>query len=276
MEENIMQKITRQKDILMAVIGKLRSEKEGFCRVRHKQGWLDFLRDGDSVFTPQELHRVLREVVESDQMKPRGEKLFFLRQHFNFTAKADGIPYRTEEALERFVVVSNKSNFYNQVPIGGGKESIDIGIKENDSKFIFIELKPWESDNSPLYAMIESLKNLIEYRTILDQGIKDIPRFDQIDLIILAPKEYYQGYQLLDDSGKPVQGNLLHVGRLLKAFSSEFGVGISFRYLELDKQSFFDRCRSVYKARGLKGQKIVCLESIDSIQTLAFERWKIW
>lgn len=75
----------------------------------------------------------------------------------------DKIPYRTEEALERLIVVSNGDNFYNQIPIGGGKESIDIGVKESESEFTFIELKPWGNQNSPLYALVESLKNLLEY-----------------------------------------------------------------------------------------------------------------
>ena len=37
-------------------------------------------------------------------------------------------------------------------PIGGGKESIDIGIKASDSKYVFVELKPWKTNNSPIYV----------------------------------------------------------------------------------------------------------------------------
>ncbi len=61
---------------------------------------------------------------------------------------------------------------------------------------------------------------------------------------------------------------------MLKEFSGEFNAGITLKYLELDKESFVEKCRAVYKARGLQGQKIVCLESADSIQALAFEQWK--
>ncbi len=149
------------KDILREVISRLHSHKNGYCRITHKQGWLGYLQDGDLVFTLQELHQTLRKVIDSDQMRPKGNKLFCLRRKYNFTIKADKAPYRTEEALERFIAVSNADNFYNQIPIGGGKESIDIGIKENDSKFTFVELKPWSSTNPPFYAVIESLKNLM-------------------------------------------------------------------------------------------------------------------
>ena len=147
------------KGILKEVISHLQSNKAKYCRITHKRGWLEYLKDGDLVFTAQELHQTLRKVIDSDQMRPKGNKLFCLRRKYNFTIKADKAPYRTEEALERFIVVSNAENFYNQIPIGGGKESIDIGIKENDSKFTFVELKPWSSANPPLYALVENLKN---------------------------------------------------------------------------------------------------------------------
>lgn len=189
------------KDILKEVISNLQSDKAKYSRITHKRGWLEYLQDGDLVFTVQELHQILRKVIDSERMRPRGAKLFCLHRKYNFTIKADKAPYRPEEALERFIIVSNAGNFYNQIPIGGRKESIDIGIKENDSKFTFVELKPWSSKNSPLYALVESLKNVIEYRIIHEKRIKDIPQFKELDLMILAPEAYYQDYNLIDDNG---------------------------------------------------------------------------
>ena len=100
-----------------------------------------------------------------------------------FTIKKDKKPYRAEEALERFIIISNADNIYNQIPVGGGKESIDIGIKESDSKFKFVELKSWRSNNSPIYAIVESLKNLIEYRIIIEREIKPIQKLIKLCLI---------------------------------------------------------------------------------------------
>jgi hypothetical protein len=173
------------KEILNKVMNSLVSDNNSYCRVRHKRGWLEYLASGDLGFNEEELHCVFRQVIDSD--RPGGEKLFHLRKSLNFTIMPDKRPYRTEEALERFIVVSNTGDFYNQIPIGGGKESIDIGIVDSDSKFTFVELKPWESQNSPMYALVESLKNLIEYRTILEKRLADIPYFREIDLIVLAP-----------------------------------------------------------------------------------------
>ena len=147
------------------IIENLNTIKNDFCRVRHKRGWLGYLKDGDTVFTPQELKDTIEKVINNNP--PKGDKLFdlSLSKHHSFTMLSEEKPERPEEALERFVVISNGVNFYNQIPVGGGKESIDIGIEENKSKFIFIELKPWVSGNSPMYAIIESLKNLVEYQT---------------------------------------------------------------------------------------------------------------
>ena len=174
--------VQRSETILKQSISNLNSPKNGYCRITHKRGWLDFLKDGDLVFTPKELHQKLWDVIDNDGNRPRGERLFWLRKTLSFTMMPDKRPYRTEEALERFIVVSNGDGFFNQIPIGGGKESIDIGIRESESKFVFVELKPWESQNSPLYAIIESLKNLVEYRVILDRNLAAVPRFRKWNL----------------------------------------------------------------------------------------------
>ena len=163
------------KNILKEVIEHLHTRRTEYCRLKHKRGWLEYLDDGDLVFSPIELHETLRQIIDKKGKRPGGDKLFSLHRKTSFTVKEDKAPYRPEEALERFIIVSNSDNFYNQIPIGGRKESIDIGIKEDDSRFIFVELKPWRSSNSPLYAVVESLKNLIEYRIIHERKIKNIP-----------------------------------------------------------------------------------------------------
>ena len=263
------------KGILKEVISHLQSNKAKYCRITHKRGWLEYLKDGDLVFTAQELHQTLRKVIDSDQMRPKGNKLFCLRRKYNFTIKADKAPYRTEEALERFIAISNAENFYNQIPIGGGKESIDIGIKENDSKFTFIELKPWSSTNSPLYALVESLKNFIEYRIILKRKIKNIPRFKELNLIILAPKDYYQDYNLIDDNGLYRKDMIRVLEKTLKGIGSEFQTNITFMVLEIKKDDFFDACKKIYDDKKVKGQDSIALSKTDAIPILIMNNWKL-
>lgn len=263
------------KGILKEVISHLQSNKAKYCRITHKRGWLEYLKDGDLVFTAQELHQTLRKIIDSDHMRPKGNKLFCLRRKYNFTMKADKSPYRTEEALERFIAISNEGNFYNQIPIGGGKESIDIGIKENDSKFIFVELKPWSSANSPLYALVESLKNLIEYRIIHERKIKDIRQFKELDLIILAPKKYYQTYNLIDNKGLYREDIIRTLEKTLKELSSEFQTNVSFMVLELEKSSFLNICRKMYDDKKVKGQDSIHLSKTDAIPILIMNNWKL-
>ena len=257
------------KEILNKVISSLNTRKNGYCQITHKRGWLDYLRDGDLVFSPQQLHGVLRRVIDSDKGKPRGAKLFHLRRSLSFTMMSDQKPYRTEEALERFIIASNTGDFYNQIPIGGGKESIDLGIKEDESTFTFVELKPWESHNSPLYALLESLKNLLEYRIILEREIKEIPRFQDIKLVVLAPDQYYQRYDLTSLQ------NIAVMERTVGELSLEFQAGISFMALEIEKSSFLDSCRRLYEGRGLSGQVTVTISNAESIPGLARKKWQL-
>ena len=100
------------KDILSTVIKRLGTQKTRHCRIKHKRGWLEYLEDGDLVFKPSELHNILRRVVDSEGNRPRGDKLLTLRKRTSFTARKNKAPYRPEEALERFIIVSNsdKSN----------------------------------------------------------------------------------------------------------------------------------------------------------------------
>jgi len=253
----------------------LKTEKNGFCKITHKKGWLEFLEDGDLVFTPQELHAVLRTIISINDNRPRGEKLFHLRRKGGFTLKENKEPYRPEEALERFIVYSNESTFYNQVPIGGGKESIDIGIAENSSKFVFVEMKPWNSNNSPLYAIVESLKNLTEYRIIHQKNIKEIPLFKDIELCILAPTAYYQKYGLVDDSGSLKKNRILHFQSLLNSMGTEFKSKICVMSIDIAYDYFKNMCSDIYDKYKLNGQNIAIINYSDARIELDRKKWKL-
>jgi len=259
------------KNILNEVISKLNSEKDGYCRITHKKGWLGFLEDGDMIFKPHGLRKILKETIKREGMEPRGTKLFFLKKRGNFTVTSNKKPYRTEEALERFITASNPDNFFNQIPIGGGKESIDIGIRENESKFIFVELKPWSSTNSPLYAIVESLKNLIEYRIIHEERIKEIEQYREVDLLVLAPWSYYRSYGLIDIP----EDKISLVKKALNDLSSEFNTNISLMELPLEKKEFFDICRRICDNKKITKQQSIFISSANSIPELERRRWRI-
>ncbi len=274
------------------IISEMNAGKNGYCRIKHQEGWFGYLEDGDTVFTPQNLKKTILRVVNEDP--PRGKKLFNLnwcqkekRLHFTMLtpkklkSEPPVQPYRTEEALERFIVISNGDTFYNQIPIGGGKESIDIGIKESDSRFIFVELKPWKSNDSLLYALIESLKNLVEYRIILKRKIAEIEEYKYIDLMILAPAAYYQKYELLDPNGRRSEDKLSVVRDTLAKIVSEFRefnlVTVSFMVLpDIGKLEFLHKCWEVYKEK-FKGQtkESVRLTRAHAMPLLKRDHWRL-
>ena len=88
------------KNILNEVISKLNSEKDGYCRITHKKGWLGFLEDGDMIFKPHGLRKILKETIKREGMEPRGTKLFFLKKRGNFTVTSKKSPIELKKPLK--------------------------------------------------------------------------------------------------------------------------------------------------------------------------------
>jgi hypothetical protein len=243
----------------------------GYCQVRHKRGWLNYLENGRLYFGINQLLNITYKTVRNNP--PKGEKLFKLERHYQFTVKGDGTAYRPEEALERFIILSNPE-YYNQIPIGGRKESIDLGFENSDSSFVFVELKPWSINNSPVYAIIESLKNLIEYRAILETN-QEIKRYDHIDLFILAPLSYYKNYGLIDLHNNHVNSTTQTLKHFISALSSAVDTSISFMTILIDRSEFDSICIKHCNENAIKGQKIISIENHQPIPILQRENWKI-
>lgn len=260
------------KEILKVVFTRLDSTKIKYCRIRHKRGWMEFLKDGDLAFNPADLHRILREVIDTEDNRPKGKKLLCFHRKTAFTLKADGSPYRPEEALERFVIVSNPVGFYNQLPIGGPKESVDI-VKSENGEMTFVELKPWHSSNSPLYALVESLKNLIEYRIIFERGINGNNDYKDVGLCVLAPDEYYRTYGLLDEDINVMPKRISSLQKALDDISEAFHADLSLKSFHLEKGEFLKKCNQVFEREGLESQSTVSINEDDAISLLMKKRW---
>ncbi len=242
-------------------------------RIDHKRLWMEYLKTGKLPFTPKELHTTIQEITNQPENRPRGEKLLHFHKKNRFTLKEDKTPYRPEEALERFIVVSNKDNFFNQVPVGGGKESIDLVVRHSRDSVEFIELKPWDSGDSPLYALVEGLKNLVEYRVIVERQIKEIDVPWKVNISILAPKQYYQNFFLLDASDSGIEENISRATNLLNELVTEFNTNISIYSLTLRNDSFRQACSHIYDHQGLTGQQIGSVNEKDGINSLNRSNW---
>lgn len=259
--------------IMKEIIRQLDARQSGYCQITHKRGWLNYLKDGHLAFDHANLRHTIEKVINAD--KPRGTKLFCPESHFRFTITADKKPYRPEEALERFIVNTNREHFFNQISIGGRKESIDIGVKEGSDRFIFVELKPWRSTNSPMYAIVEGLKNLTQYRTILGDKNRDIERFNRVDIMVLAPFTYYRQYELVDDEDNLRQSSPAPINRLLGDIGSAFATMITLMALKIDENEFYRTCARIYQTRKLSGQDVLELNSTDTIPSLKREKWHL-
>lgn len=258
--------------VMKNIILELKAKRNGYCQITHKRGWLNYLRDGELAFDHANLRRTIERVVKSN--KPSGRKLFLRKRHFNFTMTADKKPYRPEEALERFIAMTNGTDFFNQVSIGGKKESIDIGIGDKNGTFTLMELKPWKSTNSPMYAIVECLKNLTQYRAILKEGKHRVERFETVNLMVLAPLSYYQQYELVDGSGNIYPRATLTVGRLLEDIGKTFDTTITLMALNIDRNDFDGKCAQIYDARKVHNQDVVVLNETDTIPSLKRDQWK--
>jgi len=261
------------KSVMKQVIDHFSESPLSQWRIDHKKMWLEYLETGKLLFTFNELHTTIQEIVNQPKNRPRGEKLLSLHKKNAFTLKEDKTPYRPEEALERFIVVSNGDNFFNQVPVGGGKESIDIVVRHSNDSVEFIELKPWNNGDSPLYALVEGLKNLIEYRVIAERQIKKINIPWKVDISLLAPKEYYQNFLLLDDSNSIIARNISRTTDLINDLSIEFNTNVSIFSLALTDDSFRQACSRIYDHQGLTGQQIASVNEDDANSTLNRANW---
>lgn len=260
--------------IMKSIVFDLRAMKDGYCQLTHKRAWLNYLAHGQLAFDPTDLRGKIEQIVKRDA--PKGDKLFCLEKHVNFTMTAKKVPYRTEEALERFIVNTNRDDdFFNQISIGGRKESIDIGIRGKGNRFTFVELKPWVSTNSPMYAIVECLKNLTQYREILKDKNRNIDHFKRVDIMVLAPLSYYRKYELVDDEDNLRYGIAETISSLLGTIGSAFETAVSLMALEIDKEIFDRTCVQIYQARRLTGQGEVKLEATDTIPSLKRDRWRL-
>lgn len=173
--------MNNMKEIIRVIQGDSPEKKERW--IDSTNGWqnLTAMPDGYS-----------KEVIDKIEEHTKNKVINFIktmdsfddRTNITLVKKGDKVWfYRKEEALERLICLFNKdcSSQYN---LGQkAKESVDIVISIANKRG-FIELKPWDSKNSPMFGVVELLKNYF-----LCSDNKNIT-----ELIFLAPKEYFEKY----------------------------------------------------------------------------------
>ena len=170
-----------------------------------------------------------------------------------------GKPYRKEEFIERLLTLAN-INLYNQFNIASNKESIDL--IQSDSIMVeaatslnIIELKEWNSNDTPIYGIIELLKNYL----ILETDIVFRTKIKQLSFI--APKAYFEKY-------KGYEGYF----SLLDKIRTEFPeIDLNIFYLDVSEQSLYDIIKTTEENEIIKLSDYE--NEIQGISKLNMENW---
>ena len=207
------------------------------CPFRSLSGWKKFLAGEKLEVTIKTLQEAL--VRSNQKYPPRGKKLGMLRRTLDFTVDGNGVPFRTEEALERFICAANPE-CRNQIPVGGKKESVDLAVLNITGGIkTLIELKPWKSQNTPLYAVIEVLKNALKFADI-PGNFSTKPK-----CTVLALATYYQRH-----FAHATAEGLDRFEAFAQDLASAFGSEIDLLTFSLEWEEFLEACKPLQRSPG--------------------------
>lgn len=110
-----------------------------------------------------------------------------------------------ENNLERLITVVNDENnteytYINQFPTPDSGHIDLVYFNNVKDEINIVELKQWISGDNPLYAIVELIKNhyllFSEKNDEVRTHFKLKQKYNKINLILLAPKDYYEQYKL--------------------------------------------------------------------------------
>jgi hypothetical protein len=237
--------------------------------LNHKKTWLDLVDMGIWPCEPDLLFKKLQELMKLDEFQPRGKKLLSLRLRDGFTLLPSMRPGRPEEALERLIVHSNSGAMFGQMPIRGGKESVDI-VRLRNKVGTFIELKPWKSNYSPLYAVLEGLKNLALFNLLKTMGHQKCENFEHVNLMVLAPVDYFLDYHLINEHG--TTDKYTQVKEFIEATASIFRTRIQMLGINWKEEDMAKVCQDICPTLSQEN-KVVSVLGYPPIEALFEKNW---
>ncbi|MFA6434828.1 MAG: hypothetical protein WCW52_09045 [Elusimicrobiales bacterium] len=215
-------------------------------------------KDWNKLATSSFPEDVALEIKETLSVKERRTDKFTVEKCNEIIA-----PYRPEEALERLILQANRecSNQHNLKQ--AKKENIDL-VHKHGNKIELIELKPWECCNSPLYGLIEIVKNEFFYK---HPG-------KEISLTFLAPKAYYINFS----KKKEVLTSFLRIAKVSN---------VKIACIDLSQDAFLEKVSDVAKKdegqwvpkNGNRLQKKISFKILDEddgiLNPLRHDNWKV-
>ena len=237
--------------------------------LNHKKTWLALSDKGIWPCEPRELYKKLQDLTKLDEYQPKGESLLVLRSRDKFTLLPSMRPGRPEEALERLIVHSNLGAMFGQMSIRGGKESVDI-VRLRYKVGTFIELKPWKSNNSPLYAVLEGLKNLALFNVLKTKGHKRSEHFEHVNLMVLAPADYFLDHRLINEHG--TSDKYTQVKEFIEATASKFRTRIQMFGINWKEEDMMKVCQDICPTPPNEN-KVVSVSGYSPIEALSEKNW---
>lgn len=166
------------------------------------------LKGSEADFKGEELIRKILDQVESNW---HGGKSRSNNQNWRWKKNPDIDPKNPsqEVILERWIVRTTDNDWVNQVPVAagvtssaGGRRAIDLVHRCGDKCYEFIELKVNPGGGTPLFAAFE----ILQYGVLYIFSRENAPKLEyeqtgmleaaEIHLKVLAPVNYYRGYDL--------------------------------------------------------------------------------
>ena len=166
-----------------------------------------------------------------------------------------------EEAVERYIMTANGDELCNQWNVGKRKECVDLVYVNENNEYSLIELKIARQDSepdSPLLAFFESIKN---YCLVKNLNKKFNEHFKVNELIILAPKTYYE--KLVKTDKKMFEEFL----NFIEYYNNKYKIKIRILYIDICEDYLIKNIIKHEKHR-LEGKFIRCLPCVK------LENWK--
>ena len=122
----------------------------------------------------------------------------------------------------------------------------------------------------PIYALLESLKNLALYRILKEKNHKGCKTIKDIQLAVLAPVQYYQNYQLIDNNQNLRDRS--NVKCFLDAVAKNFKVNIKILGLDWTEEALLDVCSQI-SPEPIEKNKIISVVKYREIEGLKEKNW---
>ena len=203
--------------------------------------------------------------------KERIKTDFSITQSSNRADFVIGVP---ENNLERLLIIANeqKKNIANQIPTPD-KGHVDLYF-EQDNEINIIELKQWNGNDNPLFAIVELLKNY--NLLLLSDENKNVRKYYNIhlnnenscvNLILLAPVEYYNKFA--KGCNKKTLVTYFNIIRKLNELLKDKKIKISLQYI-----NFKNNIKDIVKPKQVV-KKDDWRNYYNQFSSNALSNWKI-